>query len=138
MIRTKSTQTKSFGRRLLTILRKICISIVAFVLVLVLIVTGFIFSFAVRGYLNARNDVANGRYNIMFAGYPDYSKGSYRRLLDERYGIEGINSGCLITPMSSSYNYGYNLASKTAANKKYGRDIFKECSDAAQRSTRKM
>jgi hypothetical protein len=80
-----------------------------------------------RGQLLARFDIARGHYEILSYGLPVSWRPDYMRLLRERYGIEDrVIAGCIVTNSLVAYADGYNAVSITAANRKFGRDIFRE------------
>jgi hypothetical protein len=84
-------------------------------------------SAASRGQLLARFDLARGHYEILSYGLPVSWRPDYVLLLRERYGIEDrAIAGCIVTNSLVAYADGYNAVSITAANRRYGRDIFRE------------
>ena len=99
----------------------------------------------IRGSLAASRDVARGHYYEMSPpGFSDsdglYFHREYARLLKARYGIEERSQsvppmpweGCVMWNSSTPYTEGYNAVSRAAANRKFGRDVFKESMDAAR------
>jgi hypothetical protein len=88
---------------------------------------GWLVSGGIRGQLVAHFDVARGHYEILSLGLPAHWRSEFARILRERYGIEDrVVAGCMVSPPLLAYTEGYNRVSMTAANRKFGRDIFKE------------
>ena len=82
-------------------------------------------SAGIRGQLLARLDVARGHYEILSFGLPVSWRPEYVRLLRERYGIEDrVIAGCVVTESLVAYADGYNTVSISAANRKFGRNVF--------------
>ncbi|MGD0468447.1 MAG: hypothetical protein ABSA54_08740 [Terriglobales bacterium] len=88
-------------------------------------------SAGVRGNLRARYDVARGRYVIHLYGLPAATFPEYQQLLRERYGVEVRAMGCIL-PLSS-YDDSYDRVVIAAANRRFGRDVFKEALDQANK-----
>ena len=89
-------------------------------------------SAGIRGQLRARYDVKRGHYRILAYGLLGGGSLEYKALLHDRYGIEvKIVAGCIVTPTLVSYADAYNRESVAAAKRKFGHDVFKECSDEA-------
>ena len=94
----------------------------------------------IRGSLDASRDVARGHYYEMrppgsSVDFKDsYLHREYARLLKSRYGIEEKSQsvppmpweGCVQWNSTTPYTEGYNAVSTAAANRKFGRDVFKE------------
>jgi hypothetical protein len=96
-------------------------------LMLVAGLIGWWVSGGIRGQLVAHFDVARGHYEILSLGFPAPWRSEFARILRERYGIEQrVVAGCMVTPPLLAYTEGYNRVSMTAANRKFGRDVFKE------------
>ena len=91
----------------------------------------------IRGQLVASFDVARGHYEVLSAGLKAEWSPEYAHLLRERYGIRvrGV-AGCIMSGPLSAYLGGYNSVSVGAANRKFGRDVFRECADDASRNWR--
>jgi hypothetical protein len=90
-----------------------------------------------RGQLVAHIDLARGHYKTLFFGLPTSSRPEYIRLLRERYGIElQVVAGCVVSQSLFAYAMGYNTVSMNAANRKFGRDVFRETAIAAGRNWR--
>jgi len=93
---------------------------------------GWWVSGGIRGQLVAHFDVARGRYEILTFGLPAPWRSEFARILRDRYGIEQrVVAGCMVTPSLVAYTEGYNQVSMTAANLKFGRNVFKESADDA-------
>jgi hypothetical protein len=87
-----------------------------------------------RGQLVARLDVARGHYTLLEVGLPVSFRPEYNRLLRERYGIETrVVAGCVVSQCFADYVGNYNTVSMRAANRRFGRDIFTECTNDANR-----
>lgn len=83
----------------------------------------------IRGQLVAHLDVARGHYRILTLGLPATWRPEYTRLLRERYGIEArVVAGCVVSVSLPAYVEGCNTVSTNAANRKFGRDVFRESS----------
>src|ERR1039457_1694823 len=96
-------------------------------LMLVAGLIGWWVSGGIRGQLVAHFDVARGHYEILSLGFPAPWRSEFARILRERYGIEQrVVAGCMVTLPLLAYTEGYNRVSMTAANRKFGRDVFKE------------
>ena len=91
-------------------------------------------SSGVRGNLSARYDVARGRYVIHLHGLPTTTFPEYQRLLRERYGVEVKAMGCILA--LTSFDDSYDRVVVKASNRKFGRDIFKEVADQANKDWR--
>ena len=90
---------------------------------------------SVRGYVVARFDVARGHYDVQSFGLPAKWRPDYARLLRERYGIEHHTvAGCVVSESLVSYVSAYNAVTKTAAERKFGRDVFAECAADARKA----
>jgi hypothetical protein len=88
-----------------------------------------------RGRMAARCDLWRGHYKILTYGLPVPYFPEYVRLLNERYGIEVHPvAGCIISKGLISYVDNYDEISGTAANRKFGRDVFKQCAEDAQKT----
>jgi hypothetical protein len=60
-------------------------------------------------------------------------------LLRERYGIEErVVAGCVVSQSLLAYVQGYNRASMSAANHKFGRDVFQETDADASRNWKRQ
>lgn len=89
----------------------------------------------IRGRIKARIDVAHGRYRELGYGLPVPWLPAYESLLRKRYGVEfEAVSGCIVWKSLENYVAAYNGVSETAANRKFGHDIFKEVSEEARKT----
>ena len=88
-----------------------------------------------RGHLVARYDVAQGHCQVLGYGLPPRGLPEFARLMKERYGIEyHAVAGCIVSRSQRAYVDGYDEASMSAAKRKFGRDVFRECwQDAGQK-----
>jgi hypothetical protein len=92
-------------------------------------------SASIRGRTMAHFDTARGHYYILGYGLPVQWRSDYARLLRERYGIEfRAVAGCTVSNGLVAYVDSYDRVSTTAANAKFGHDVFKECAQEAQRT----
>jgi len=74
-----------------------------------------------EGRHDAKEDVANGKYQLRILGYPDMSYISKAEsIIDVKY----ITEGCIVTDYMSAYCSGYNSYTRTKLKEKYGPDIF--------------
>jgi hypothetical protein len=86
----------------------------------------------IRGQLVAHFDVARGDYEILSLGLHPPWHSEFTRILRERYGIEDrVVAGCMVSPPLLAYAEGYNRVSMSAANRKFGHDVFKKSWAAA-------
>jgi hypothetical protein len=87
----------------------------------------------IRGRFAARRDVARGQYVELSYGLPPEWLPEYARLLRARYGVELRSvAGCIVSEELIAYVNGYDEISADAVNRKFGRDVFKECEVNAQ------
>ncbi|MGC3988081.1 MAG: hypothetical protein QM796_00070 [Chthoniobacteraceae bacterium] len=106
------------------------------------IVVGLLFwiwslSAAFRGSIAARYDLAHGYYEVQSFGLTAPWRPDYVRLLKERYGIESREvAGCVVSESLVSYVHAYNEVAKAAAERKFGHDVFTECSNDARKAWR--
>jgi hypothetical protein len=78
--------------------------------------------------------LARGHYKILGYGLPSPWRAEYARLLQERYGIEfHAVAGCIVSRSLVSYVDEYDSVVEAAAKAKFGRDIFTETAEDAQR-----
>ncbi len=88
----------------------------------------------IRGNVAARWDLHRGRYEVLTYGLPPRSRAEYARLLKERYGVQlRAVAGCIVNESLRSYASAYNKVTVVAINEKAGHDVFKECSEEAER-----
>jgi len=86
-----------------------------------------------RGELVARYDISRGHYEVQGYGLPVPWRPEYARLLQERYGVNFRTVAlCIVSTTLVSYVDSYNKVSAEAVNRKFGHDVFKECSDDAR------
>jgi hypothetical protein len=94
---------------------------------------------SMRGELAARFDIARGHYEIEAYGLPVPWRPEYARLLNERHGVRVHTVAlCIVSQSLRSYADSYNRVSVAAVNRKFGRDVFKECADDADRNWKRM
>jgi hypothetical protein len=81
----------------------------------------------VRGGIVASFDLMRGHYKILSLGLPTPWRPEFAHLLRKRYGIEQrVVAGCVVSQSLLAYVDGYNRISMSAANRKFGRDVFQE------------
>lgn len=86
-----------------------------------------------RGELVARYDISRGHYEVQGYGLPVPWRPQYARLLQERYGVKFRTVAlCIVSTALVAYVDSYNRVSTAAVNRKFGHDVFKECSDEAR------
>jgi hypothetical protein len=96
---------------------------------------GWDLSAQMRGQLIAHFDLSRRHYRILMLGLPTPWRPEYAHILLERYGIENrVVAGCVVTQPLLAYVDGYNQVSMSAANRKFGRDVFKDSIPAAIRN----
>jgi hypothetical protein len=89
----------------------------------------------IRGLMAANFDVRRGHYKILVYGLPVAWRSEYVRLLKERYGIETQTVAlCIVSEALRSYSDNYNAVSTSAANRKFGHDVFEECAETATKN----
>jgi hypothetical protein len=90
----------------------------------------------IRGYWAARYDVWRGDYKILDYGLPPAERPEFERLLKERYEIDHeVVAFCTVSETQRTYVDSYDSYASEAAVRKFGRDIFKECWEEAQKLT---
>jgi hypothetical protein len=88
-----------------------------------------------RGWAIARFDVARGHYEVQEIGLAAPWRPQSATLLRERYGVEHRRvAGCVVTESLNSYVAAYNGVMRAAAQRKFGHDVFAECSDDARKA----
>ncbi len=93
------------------------------------------YSASLRGELAARIDVAREDYVLLVFGLPVPWRGEGARILQQRYGIRmKAVAGCVVSSSLVNYVDAYDSYVVSAANKKFGRDVFKESLDEAERN----
>lgn len=91
-------------------------------------------SASTRGRLAAQRDIRRGRYEVLGYGLPPASRDDYVRCLREQYGVQyRVVALCIVSESLVSYADSYNRVSSTAARQRFGRDIFQECAQEAER-----
>jgi len=89
-------------------------------------------SASARGQIVARFDTSRGHYEVLGYGLPVQE---YARLLRERCGIGFLPVAlCIVSTSLISYVESYNSVSMAAADRRFGRAIFKECAEDARKS----
>jgi hypothetical protein len=107
-------------------------AIIALVLLLPVLLQTWWLTAGTRGQLRARFDLWRGHYAIHTYGL-NLSGREYARILRARYGVEThVDALCIVSESQRSYADSYNKLSTTAANRKFGHDVFKECSEEAR------
>lgn len=97
--------------------------------------SGWWFSASLRGQLAARFDVARGRYLLQTYGLPVPWINEEGRILRQRYGIQmEAVAGCVVSPPLVNYVDAYDDYVVAAANRRFGRDVFKESREEAERN----
>ena len=88
---------------------------------------------SMRGRLTAHFDVWRGHYVVLAYGLPPPRRHQYAQLMRERYGIEIRTVAlCIVSETLRSYVDSFDEVSHTAANQKFGHDVFKECAEVAR------
>ena len=90
---------------------------------------------ALRGRLAAVMDIRSGQYQLLGYGLPRPSRPEYARCLRERYNIKfRAGAGCIVSESLVSYVDAYDSAMVESVNRRVGHDVFKECSEEAERT----
>ena len=86
-----------------------------------------------RGMIDATRDHMLGRYKLQTYGFPICIwNEDYCILLKQRYGVEVVQNGdCAVFLPDKWYADGYNYVSELLLNRKFGKNIFQECSAAS-------
>lgn len=88
-----------------------------------------------RGALVAHYDISRGHYQILGYGLPAPTRREYVRILKTRYGVEyHAVAGCIVSQQLVDYVDAYDEVSMSAAQRKFGLDIFKKASTEAETS----
>jgi hypothetical protein len=88
----------------------------------------------IRGSLSARIDVRRGHLEIKSFGEPPAWHEEYRRLLREKYGVAvDTSAGCCPSRSDHVFMESYNGVSGPAILEKFGKDVFRECRNAARK-----
>ena len=81
-----------------------------------------------------RYDVWRGNYVLLQYGLPAEERGEYNRLLRDRYGIQPrAVAFCIVSPALRAYVDAYDEVSGAAVTRKFGRDVYEECWEEAQK-----
>jgi hypothetical protein len=87
-----------------------------------------------RGQLVAHYDISRGHYEVLGYGLPVPWRPEYARLLHERYGVKFRTVAlCIVSTTLVAYVDSYNRVSAEAVNRRFGHDVFKECSEEARK-----
>jgi hypothetical protein len=116
--------------------KKLC-AVISLIVLAVALSEGWSATVPLRGRMAARSDIRRGHYRILSYGLPPSWLPDYARLLKERYGVElRPVAGCIVSHGLISYVDSYDEISAAAIIRKFGRDVFKECEEDAQRGSR--
>ncbi|WP_257307569.1 hypothetical protein [Geothrix campi] len=86
------------------------------------------------GSARAGVDLLRGKPEMKVHGLGMSYSMIYWNLLETRYGLHSeIVAGCVVTERQFAYWQGYNRTIRAYYNHKYGRDIFEECDQEAQK-----
>ena len=92
-------------------------------------------SASVRGRLAARIDLRRGRYELLGYGLPTPSRPQYAACLRKSYNVEfRAVAGCIVSEPLVSYVDAYDSVVVEDVNRRVGHDVFKECSEEAERN----
>jgi len=109
-------------------------SCAAFLVALVTSWTAWTATAASRGHVVARIDVWRGQYVLLLYGEPTPSREEFVQLLHDRYDIKTRTiAGCTVSESLMKYANGYDAVVRSAATRKFGRDVIKECTDEARK-----
>ena len=82
----------------------------------------------------ARYYISRGHYEVLGYGLPVPWRPEYARLLQERYGVKFCTVAlCIVSTSLDAYVDSYNRVSTEASNRKFGHDVFEECSNEARK-----
>jgi hypothetical protein len=88
----------------------------------------------VRGWTQARFDLARGHYKVLGYGLPTQWRSDYVSILGSRYGVQFRPvTGCVVSQGTLDYVEAYDNVSVAAINRRFGRDIIKEAEDEAEK-----
>ena len=91
-----------------------------------------------RGNIAARIDLNRGLHQLLGYGMPTPSRPTYARCLCQRYNVKfSPVAGCVVSESLVSYVDAYNSVVVEAVNRNFGRDVFKECAEEAEKNWRK-
>jgi len=86
-----------------------------------------------RGGAVALIHQATKHYTVTTYGLASPWRLEYQDLLNTRYGVKlEVLAGCVVTEQLTEYVEGYNSISTAYMNKRFGHDIFAECSNDAK------
>ena len=86
----------------------------------------------ISGQVMAGMDVAMGKYKLLHYGLGPFD--ARGQILQERYGIEYRRvADCRVSFSLMAYVDGYNRVSMSAANRRFGHDVFKESEKKASK-----
>ncbi len=106
----------------------------ASVILLVIALQAWPATSSLRGRIAARIDLRRGHYKILVYGLPPPDRPEFTRFLRERYGIETeAVASCVVSEPLLSYADAYDELGVAAANDKFGRNVFKESEEEAER-----
>ena len=109
--------------------------IIGALVALVLLLWAWDASAGLRGTLRAKFDLARGHYAMIAYGLPPGGADEYAHLLKERYGIEFRRIAfCIVSNSIRAYADSYNRVSIAAAQKRFGKTVFEDTWQEAQRS----
>jgi hypothetical protein len=87
-----------------------------------------------RGEMVARYDISRGHNEVLGYGLPVPWRPEYARLLHERYGVKFRTVAlCIVSTTLVAYVDSYNRVSAEAVKRRFGHDVFKECSEEARK-----
>ena len=81
----------------------------------------------IHGTIAAQIDVIRGWYKHLGYGLPVPWTRRYTSTLRNHYGVESESvANCRVSPYLKRYVRAYNHVSETAANRRFGHDVFRE------------
>jgi hypothetical protein len=75
------------------------------------------------GCVHAYIDLARGHYELQTYGTIDGDLEEFSQIASERYGIEVVTHGCIISEAGIEHTRGYNDVSLAAIKRKYGDNV---------------
>jgi hypothetical protein len=96
--------------------RNVLLSLAAIVLLLIV----WTVSAPIRGQLMAHYDISRGHYRILSYGLQPPGFREYRQLVRERYNVDVVPLGCVVT--NGAYVRAYDRVVGDAVNRKFGSD----------------
>ena len=85
-------------------------------------VSGETFSYE-KGVEDAKKDVADGKFKVKYYGLAPMATEESTDKLQQKYGIEIIYNGCLVSAGMIEYGKGYNEISRAAIKRKFDLDL---------------